>query len=302
MKIRKAKMRNQKCNVVEFDSVKEIFGYGLAGAVDPAKYPKTRPHHANNEPYLDAGQKDYDWVSGGQFKSLEDAKAGFDKLAISGWKDGVANLLKLKNKTKGKVPPPRDVRTWLDEGYRTGSVLDVGMFLDKNPRCWGRWDNDDVPTKTIRLLVNTTVSCAESQKDMERKGAAAMIAAELLEEAGYSVTIDAFNCARVGEGRYLAMMRAKQDDAPLNLARLAAMVGNIAVQRGGWFYAMVVQDMPVGHGYGYCEYNVSKDDLVEAGVIAASDKAVFVKQPRSDEDVIKAVKEILEQAEKCGTV
>lgn len=207
----------------------------------------TPPSDANN------GRNPSDWWPKGTEWYGGLTKAAAIKMMAGGWSEGVARVADLAR----DITPPeaRTVRRkprWADEGQD----LSVDRALA------GQWDSAwrDVSRVACRGLRSVSLftmwggHCGLTSDEIFWVGATALVLADVLESAGYAVSLTASNL--VIDGHYSHAINrtdiiVKRHEDPLVIDNVAAVMCHAGIFRSYGFAAMVRGTYNIGESYGY---------------------------------------------------
>lgn len=227
-----------------------------------------------------------DWV-GRSFATWEDVVAA----ANGTWDEGVRQVESMVEELRGiELPAPVSRRrraVWADEGdefnhdrFRSGQ------------ECWRamRRQTYRAPQHVTIIAQVGGVATVPAAAFLWR-GAAAIALADLLEQAGYRVTVYAANRAEKVGGRHerLRWVRIKDGADPVNLA---GMVSAMAP----WFYRSVFfQEHASQRGIGRVGQRVGGTrPLTDADVAAIEPGAILIQDVRDRRSAVAKVREVIE--------
>ena len=160
------------------------------------------------------------------------------KHATEGWKDGAEKLAQVTRNlgnvaTDLGVVDTRRRSAWRDEGEE----LDLDRFWNGSYDDMWRTTVRDArgQTPVVTLMSSWGGHCRRKENEMFWSGAAALVAADALEEAGYSVELILCNTTRHSDEKgawgCAAAVQVKRSDQPLNLRGLAGLACDVGVYR-----------------------------------------------------------------------
>jgi hypothetical protein len=153
------------------------------------------------------------------------------------WVEGVQLLEELSDLISATVqtqPRCRKRRTaWSEDG---GDEIDIDR-VRSGQAPWRTCQRQQVTgQQTVTIVANMATSCNRGAEEIMWRGAAAVVLAKILEDAGYRVEIHVANTVmrafKCGD-HFSVYCRAKRADQPLDIATLANTVS-------GWFFRTVV--------------------------------------------------------------
>lgn len=164
----------------------------------------------------------------------ETAVDTIERLLRDGWHRGVKMMHKVTADVT--VPTPVSIRrrgAWVDAGDEIDMQRVYAGDLD---RAWRRTvKRSGQGPQRVRILVDALASAGERASSMRWRGVAALVAADALTQAGYSVQVEsAFE--GTGRVRYAASCIVKPYASPLDLPALAATTAQPAFFRALWHY------------------------------------------------------------------
>lgn len=133
-----------------------------------------------------------------------------------------------------------------------GAQLDVARYLDGEPECWQKWDNqltEGFGVRHVRIVFNCMISCDISTEVIRAKGASIAALVEALEYGGSRVQLD----VAIGYGAFEAYVTVKLADQPLDLPRLVFALAHPSMARRLFFALLERQPEHkklIGLGYG----------------------------------------------------
>lgn len=197
-------------------------------------------------------------------REFADAKAAFDA-ATQPWDEGikqVADLTADLRKTV-KLPKPVSLKRQKVWSIEDGDEIDFDRLRAGDAFYRTTKKQNSVKTKQVTIFIDTAAAARRQAVTLQWRGVAAITIARLLEDAGYRVSIVAYDSAdsgfTSGMGRSLAITLKSMKDR-LN-------IGTVASACSGWFfrtvgfesYNLIEGEHPSG-GLGY--HNEDVDDLL----------------------------------------
>lgn len=193
------------------------------------------------------------------------------RLIKSGWERGVRLMSKVQSKVD--VPQPVNIRRrgrWTDAG---DEVEMQRVYAGNLEHAWRRTmrTSGRGPAR-VRILVDSIACAGVDAERMRWRGVAALVLADALTGAGYSVQIESVMVGGGCGGRYLGSVIVKDYQSPLDLSALAATTVMPAFFRALWhtWHFVVAPSAISNPGY--------MPDVATAGDFADEDTsaAVFV--------------------------
>lgn len=143
------------------------------------------------------------------------------RLARDGWADGLARVAPLAAAFTRDVAArvERDVPTFDVEGIG----IDVARYVDGEPEAWLRFDRETtsgLATRHVHVLLNAAVSHNVAHHVIERRGAAIYALVDLLELAGFRVTLTVATRAQRRGADVAHAVTVKAPSQPLDPARV----------------------------------------------------------------------------------
>lgn len=238
---------------------------------------------AENEGYFDhidhfdeSGSK---WYGG--LSTMQEAK----DLILKGWQDGAtkASSAASDGGVISTITQPESIRrrpVWGDEG----DELSVERALD------GNWDLAYRTMSRVRTYGSKIVSlggqfggnCDKSADQLFWSGAQIVVAAELLEMAGYQCEVRGLHCNMFWEGdgaQSVIEFRAKEAGDPLRLDAIASIFAHAGVFRTYGFMAICRMPWNVGSGLGRTMEGAEADALIEKVVAEGNMAPVDAMMP-----------------------
>jgi len=214
-----------------------------------------------------------------------DMGAGWEgtlELAKRGWPEGLKRIQKaaelLKLPVGEKSYDPRQVLAV------SGDEVDVGLYLSGEPECMYDYEMLETPSfgKVAKIIVNLAGSAGVKAETMFKRGAAAVLLIDALEQSGIRCEVWALPKSTSGDGEpvergsgkgaFVVHVCVKQADDPVELDRLAFMLAHPAAFRRLGFRIMEQEDeMSFGgratrSAYG-CTMELPEKERSEAGTI-----------------------------------
>lgn len=211
------------------------------------KVPAVNRKHADRQDEHIASGADAKWYGG--LRGIDAARA----LMHDGWPEGATAAGKLTPKLEGVVPPPKSVLRrvrWSDNG--TELHIDRAMSGDWDIAFRNRQLCDSVP-RVITLVATFGGNAGESHERLFWCGAQMVVAADLLEGAGYAVELRAAMATRLWEAGnkvHLVDVLVKQPDQPLRPDAVMAVFGHAGTFRSYGFRLITASPYNVGYGLG----------------------------------------------------
>ena len=179
-------------------------------------------------------------MSGSERKLGRDFGGDLDRVldaCTEPWEDGLRVILKMRDQIKGSsLRPPKSRKRRFRWNEETGDELDIDRLRSGQP--WWR-DTKRVPRVGMRRISSLADLSADIHKTSDEvmwRGAAAVIASELLEAAGYRVSlwVGRYSDAvwRDGTGQCM-LIRLKHFNDRINMSTLASAVS-------AWFLRGVI--------------------------------------------------------------
>ena len=197
------------------------------------------------------------------------------RLAKEGWPLGSDKLKELNELTE--IPSGARDFAPVSTLSLSGDEVDVGLHLTGEPECMLDWQIEETPSfgKVVKLVVSLVGNCGISSDALRRRGMFACLLVDMLEACGLRCEVWAVvKCCSDDDDRirFLTEVCVKQSDEPVELDRLAFMLGHPSVFRRFGFRMM--EQQPKGswgfdqtkYGYGcsvaYPEHLRSEEDGV----------------------------------------
>lgn len=230
-----------------------------------------------------------------------DFNLGFDgavKLGREGWEEGRKKIAEIANKLFEVVKPKthqQDINYDFD-----GSFVDVGLYCDGEPQCFGNFVEPENPTKIIRIEIAGSMSHYITAEVARNRGAAVVALIDLLEAEGYRcelvVVISVKNRPKHLKGHTTAIT-VKNPDQPLDIDALAFSISHPAFLRRLWFGFVDQESEGIKEDYSFAEdgcygqpLNV-KSDLSDIYIPKADKEHEF----EDNESSIKWIKKIIKK-------
>jgi len=204
---------------------------------------KTRAGFLRNR----ATGSDHKWI--GTLDDYAPGESGLDtleRLIRDGWSRGVELMTRVAADVE--VPAPVSIRRrarWTD----AGDDLEMQrVYAGDLEHAWRRTQraSGNGPAR-VRLLVDSLAHAKATAHSMRWRGVAALVAADLLTSAGYSVQIESVMHGLANGYRYAPSCIVKAYTAPLDLSSLAATTALPAFFRVGWHaWQAVITPEPIG--------------------------------------------------------
>ena len=229
--------------------------------------------------------------------------AELELLMTDGWTRGAERVQKAASEVRdglGDLKPVaiKRTRVWADEGdeidhdrLRSGDVESMWRGTRRKKRA------KLAPAITVGVAWGGNANI--TSEGMFWTGAVAIAMADLLEDAGYRVSLVA---ADGGTGtdplthksiRTLTVVCAKDFDEPLNPSAMAALMCHAGIYRSYGFYAILTMDVNVPHGFGSAaEFHKIAKSAEDLGPYAGTE-LVAVPYCRSHSQAITTLRELI---------
>jgi hypothetical protein len=231
------------------------------------------------------------WI-GRQFDSWAEALDA----ASQTWEEGVGIISRMAESVAGKIgtqPRSRKRRTaWSED---SGDEIDIDRVRSGQAPWRTCQRQETTAQQIITLVADIGANCGVDHKSILWRGAAAVVLAGLLEEAGYRVEIYAM---RSGRGMFkcvqddaLTAWKIKRADQPLDVATLAAAVS-------GWFFRTVVFQSWYTLGLAVRESLGMSMSLTEANVseaIPGAQSPIIISNVWSEEAAMEFIRRQIER-------
>lgn len=222
--------------------------------------------------------------------SLAAARATLDK----GWKEGARQLTGLSGNLAADIPPARSRKRkpcWTDDG----GTLDVDRALA------GQWESAYRSATRVSCLGPDTVDLIGGMgglghitaEEMFWAGAAAIVAADILENAGYNVRLIAAAYSRFDDESAYTVTRVIVKDAgePLRVDALAGVMCHSGIYRTHAFRARCLAPWDVGGMGRSVNAERIQDLLTRVGEWPES--AIVLNRPYTREDAIAEIQRVI---------
>lgn len=137
----------------------------------------------------------------------------------------------------------------------TGDFYDTGEFLTGSPECWQcerEVEHPGVSKPVVTVTVNLGASSAIDSKTLEQRGIYYVALVDILETLGIRVDLWVQSTAKAEYKKYQVCHRLqlKRPDQPLEIDRLAFILGHPGGFRQVWFSALTLVEDKLGAGLG----------------------------------------------------
>ena len=210
-------------------------------------------HHTSSKDHGRwAGTKDYEtWMH----------------LLFNGWQNGAKSASKLADELAPFIYGTKQIDEQI-YGYE-GDAVDIDRYLEGDPECMLGYEESRATgaAKFVKVAVDMGATSEIKAEALLWRGIIAAALVDLLENNGYRCEVIGYCHTSWGvDWESLIVFPVKKEDQPVDLERLASLVGHAASFRRGIFSAM--EKLPYEkfsqyHGYGYGRYANSDpyDDL-----------------------------------------
>jgi hypothetical protein len=255
-----------------------------------------KPHCHGLTPAYERPQLTDDW-----------AGCGFDQainLAERGWPEGLEKMTSLKGDLK--VNQGDMAERHIHQFTEAGDEPDVGRFVSGETECMLDYQIQFVPTtgRVVKLVVSIAASCGVQAKSIFRKGAVAVMVADMLERHGLRAEIVVAHAITreikgkdAGATGALSTIMVKRPDQPVELDRLAFMLAHPAVLRRLMLHTLEQNTNEVfcRHIGEFHGYPAEIDNLGDGTIYIEPMQYGFGNQINSDEDAARLIKVILDR-------
>ena len=218
--------------------------------------------------------------------------------AEKGWLEGLERIKAMTGALKKLEGDKADRH--IPRFCESGDEVDIGRFVSGEPENMIDFDVVQVPAagRVVKLVVNISASCGVSADAMFRRGAAAVMLADLIEQSGLrSEIVVVSGGTRSGQGPDGVDFRVtvKRADQPLELDRVAFMLASPAAFRRLMFRAyeqLTTEEFNKHIGWAYTTpMNIKVEG--EGNIEVDSLQYGFGNEIRSDADAVKFVEKML---------
>lgn len=194
-----------------------------------------------------------DWVD---IKSEEHAPNKYhrEKL-LHGWPEMCNTLKSEVNKLDGIKTQDKKLKQKVYSPI--GYYPNVGKALRGNPRCMGKYVKTKVPSKIVEVIWDCGASCRVSSEEVKNQGVQLILKIRSLEMMGYRVRlmVQGFKGDQGVSRQYMARVVIKEENQPLDMARIAYPLANVEMLRTWMFYWYEhLPDSKYINGYGHSLY------------------------------------------------
>jgi len=192
----------------------------------------------------------------------------------NGWAEGVDKVSKLIKSLSLEVSSGVHKEELIPAV--AGIFFDIGLVCSGEPECWfAPQISEDVTSegqKIVRLGLNATVSARFTAESMIERGAAVLVLASLLEQAGRSVAITQYCAVSKDTHSFLGSVVLKVAGQSLDIDSLAFWIACPDSFRRCWLRAMEV--LPIAnllgcndnrYGFPILDYGINKSDVYIKG-------------------------------------
>jgi hypothetical protein len=193
----------------------------------------------SNPEYIDESIKS---AERSEFLSRRTAK-GLMKAIESGLPEMTTLVERLREQIDGDLATPISNRRRVRRNQEHGDEIDIDRYLNRIPEMWSRVDSESIPSKRVRITINGSVNCRQSQDELGYRAAAAIALADRLTEQGASVEIDLMISIANGPTdkarNVTASVIVKHSDHPMSIPDIATACCLIGAFRLSMVYGTV---------------------------------------------------------------
>lgn len=208
-----------------------------------------------------------------------------EQLVKDGWPDGV---MELKGATKNIKATKAVVIKRKRRMGAEGEMVDPHKVISGQlETAWESRRRTARPaSKHVTIWCEITTSWAVKPEAMMWRGIAAAAVTKLLEDAGYRVTVKAYNqlstlaCEGPKSGRTLLVFTAKRSDEMLNLPRLCYLLAHASAYRTLGFQYKRSLPWAVRSSLGICDYGPPAEGIMGPNDVCINN--VWKKEPALD--------------------
>lgn len=186
------------------------------------------------------------------------------KLLENGWPEGSKKVTELSAEL-GVENLVEQTCTILEPDF-SGSILDVGEYINGNPEHFLEYTESEVPKPVIKICVPLSISACENAQSLVNRGVAMLALIDAIELTGASteVWVNSYISAK-DQYRILSEIKIKASEEPFDVDKLAFIIAHPAFYRRIYFSFVenmnnrIVSDIVNGRGYGRPETYKSED-------------------------------------------
>lgn len=153
----------------------------------------------------------------------------------------------------------------------SGYYPNVGKALRGNPRCMGKYKKQKVSTKIVEILWELEYSWSVKPEQVKQQGIKLVKKIKQLEMMGYRVRLSAHcmfalrDMGGVSDPMYMARMTIKEENQPLDIARIAYPLANSGMLRTwlfNWYEHLEGAEYLDGYGVPIYHWQASRKQMV----------------------------------------
>lgn len=217
-----------------------------------------------NAPFAREGARNGHKKSTSMSWDLNTSFDGIIEILESGWNEGSKKVVELSAQL-GIENLVDQTQTILEPDF-SGSILDVGEYINGNPEHFLEYTESEVPKQVVKICVPLTISGGENAQSLINRGVAMLALIDAIELTGVSteVWMNVYIGIR-GDGNLLTELKVKSSDEPFDVDKLACIIAHPAFFRRVYFSFVenmneeIVNNIVNGGGYGYPESYISED-------------------------------------------
>lgn len=183
---------------------------------------------------------------------------------------------------------PASTDDWLTG--EEGIVPDVARYVEGEPECWLR-PAESQPRRVVSLVVEQIVPGVMAQSEVYERGTWILAAITALERRGIGINLDCVFSGYFPEGHCLQMVTVKRADQPMDVDRLAFILGSASWSRTlGWCWS---GSRGYHHGCGikrtadeYKELDLSPDSVVLTSGFGGAEVVDYIAEQLAERGIL----------------
>ena len=216
----------------------------------------TQPTNSNNRAMWQGFMSEGSGDGSARWYGVDGGVKKVRQIIREGWGDGRAKLVKMSDEVLALNPPQpvsiRRRRVWGDQG----DSVDMGrIYSGQFDQAWQRTSRvTSNSTRYVEILANPAVNCGTDAEVIFWRGAAALVLADMIQGAGYAVSITAIfashNLFQESPHDCLDLVTVKGYADPLDMDNLASVLCLGGWFRDVWFRMATSHDRPIWSSLG----------------------------------------------------